>query len=118
MFTCVIRYVLDMEKLSHFRDYASSWIALINKYGGTHLGYFIPGDLSEMPRAEFSFPGLGTEGPANIAVALFSFPSVEAYETYREQVAADEECIAVTTRFHASKPFVSYERHFLQPIFR
>ena len=117
MFTCVIRYVVDMEKLGHFSDYATSWISLINKYGGTHHGYFIPGDPSEMPRATFSFPGLGTEGPKNIAVALFSFPSVEAYEVYREQVAADEECIAANTRFNASKSFLSYERHFLEPVF-
>ena len=119
MFTCLIRYEVDLEKLDEFKDYAKSWISLIEKYGGTHHGYFVPGDPSDdMPEAEFSFPGLGTEGPGNIAVALFSFPSVEAYEHYRINVAEDEECIATTARFNESKSFMGYERNFLKPIFR
>ena len=63
MFTCLVRYVVDLEKLPDFEDYARSWISLIDKYGGTHHGYFIPGVPPEaMPDASFSFPGLGTEG--------------------------------------------------------
>lgn len=118
MFTCLIRYEVDLEKLNEFKDYARSWIWLIEKYGGTHHGYFVPGDSSDdMPRVEFSFPGLGTEGPPNIAVALFSFPNVEAYERYRSKVAEDEECIAATARFNKTRSFLSYERSFLKPIF-
>ena len=56
---------------------------LIEKYGGTHHGYFVPGE--GLPSAAFSFPGIGEEGPGDIAVALFSFPTVEAYETYRNR---------------------------------
>lgn len=119
MFTCLIRYEVDLEKLKEFKDYAMTWISLIEKYGGTHHGYFVPGDPSdEMPTAAFSFPGLGTEGPDNIAVALFSFPSVAAYERYRSKVAEDEECIAATVRFNESKCFLGYERNFLKPIFK
>lgn len=119
MFTCLVRYVVDLEKLPDFEDYARSWISLIDKYGGTHHGYFIPGVPPEaMPDASFSFPGLGTEGPTNVAVALFSFPDVETYNDYRRMVAEDEQCIATNARFKASPCFLSYERNFLKPVFK
>jgi len=72
MFTCFIRYRVEPDKLNEFREYAHSWISLIRKYGGTHHGYFIPGnDGADLPDAAFSFPGLGSDGPSDIAVALF-----------------------------------------------
>ena len=118
MFTCLIRYVVDPERLSDFEEYARSWIALIDKYGGTHHGYFIPDvPLEAKPEASFSFPELGSEGPNNIAVALFSFPDVTTYELYRRRVADDELSIATTARFNESQPFLSYERNFLRPVF-
>ena len=118
MFTCFIRYRAKPDKLDEFRQYAHTWISLISKYGGTHHGYFVPGaDGDNLPDAAFSFPGLGTEGPANIAVALFSFPSIESYEQYRAAVANDEDCKAATARFNETKCFSSYERTFLIPIF-
>lgn len=81
-------------------------------------GYFIPGrEGDKLPKATFSFPGLGTEGPPNIAVALFSFPSIEAYDQYRQAVSGDEDCNAVTARFNKTRCFSSYERTFLVPMF-
>jgi hypothetical protein len=116
--TCCIRYQVDPNKLTEFREYAHAWIALIRKYGGTHHGYFIPGtDEGDLPDAKFSFPGLGTAGPANVAIALFSFPSVAAYERYRVAVADEAGCRAATARFHETQCFSSYERSFLVPIF-
>jgi hypothetical protein len=118
MFTCFIRYCIEPGKLDEFREYARSWISLTRKYGGTHHGYFVPGtDGNNLPGAAFSFPGLGTEGPPNIGIALFSFPSIEAYEQYRAAVANDEDCRAATVRFNETKCFSSYERTFLVPIF-
>ncbi len=118
MFTCVIRYVVDLDRLSDFEEYACSWIELIEKYGGTHHGYFLPDvPLEAKPDASFSFPELGTEGPNNIAVALFSFPDVRTYDAYRLRVADDKLCIATTARFNESQPFLSYERNFLRPVF-
>jgi hypothetical protein len=118
VFTCVIRYTVDPNKLVEFREYAHSWISLIRQYGGTHHGYFIPGTSGDnLPSAAFSFPGLGTEGPPNIAVALFSFPSIEAYDQYRRAVSDDENCKAVTARFNETNCFSSYDRTFLVPIF-
>lgn len=118
MFTCLIRYKIDPDKMNEFREYAHSWILLINKYGGTHHGYFVPGThVDNLPNAAFSFPGLGTEGPPNIAVALFSFSSIDAYDKYRIAVSHDEDCEAATARFNETKCFSSYERTFLVPIF-
>ena len=118
MFTCFIRYEIAPGKLEAFKEYARAWIALISKHGGTHHGYFVPGGAGDvLPEAGFSFPGLGREGPPNIGVALFSFPSVEAYETYRHDVAEDEGCKAVTARFRETQCFSAYERTFLVPIF-
>lgn len=101
VFTCFIRYELNLEKIEEFKEYARTWIALIEKYGGKHHGYFIPGGPDVcFPEAKFSFPGLGVEGPLNGGVALFSFPSVDAYETYRKDVVHDPECQRMTARFN------------------
>jgi hypothetical protein len=118
MFSCFIRYKIQPDKLDEFREYAHSWISLIRKYGGTHHGYFTPEkNRDNLPDRAFSFPGLGTEGPPNIAVALFSFPSIETYDKYRRDVAEDEDCKAATSRFNQTKCFTSYERTFLLPMF-
>jgi len=116
LITCFLRYVIDPDKLADFEHYARVWMRLIEKYGGTHHGYFVPGDGP--PSAAFSFPGIGEEGPGNVAVALFSFPSVEAYETYRRQVASDPECLAATTRYQQTKCFTKYERTFMRSVDR
>jgi hypothetical protein len=117
MFTCVIRYTVEPDHLDELRAYARSWIALINKYGGVHHGYFMPASGQRLPDATFSFPGRGVEAPTNIAYALFTFPSIEAYERYREDVKSDHECAAATKRFEEAPWFTRYERSFLIPLF-
>ncbi len=118
-FTCLVKYELDLNQLEHFREYARTWISLIEKYGGTHHGYFLPGEAGDlMPDPTFSFPGLGKQGPDNLAVALFSFPDVESYENYRRLVVDDPLCKEITEKFNAAKSFIGYERNFLVPIFR
>lgn len=116
MVTCFIRYQIDPDKLDDFEHYARVWMRLIEKYGGTHHGYFIP---SKTPlSATFSFPGIGEEGPDNIAVALFSFPGVEEYDAYRRDVANDPECLDVTAHYEKTKCFTKYERTFMTPVTR
>jgi hypothetical protein len=114
LITCFLRYTINPDKLPDFKHYARVWMRLIEKYGGTHHGYFVPGD--DAPLAAFSFPGIGEAGPDNIAVALFSFPSVEAYDKYRRQVPADPECVAVTSHYNQTKCFTKYERTFMKPV--
>jgi hypothetical protein len=112
--TCFIRYTVDPNKRSDFEHYARVWMRLIEKYGGTHLGYFIPDD--EAPPAKFSFPGVGESGPHNIAIALFSFPTLEAYDAYRRDVSNDPECLAVTAHYEKTKCFTKYERTFVKHV--
>jgi len=116
MITCFIRYTLNPEKLEDFETYAKVWMRLIEKFGGTHHGYFVAGEAP--PGAPFSFPGLGEEGPADIALALFSFPSVEVYEAYREGVKDDPECLAMTRLRAETNCFIKYERTFMRAVGR
>jgi hypothetical protein len=118
MFTCCIRYTVDLSKIKDFEKYARLWIGLVEKHGGTHHGYFLPGsDADELPNSSFSFPDIGKNGPNNIALALFSFPNLEQYEAYKKAAAEDEKCKEATAIFTGTKCFLSYERNFLKPIF-
>jgi hypothetical protein len=114
--TCFIRYTVEMDKLAQFEHYARVWMRLIAKYGGTHHGYFVPDEAP--PSAPFSFPGLGEDGPDNIAVALFSFPNLAAYEKYRSEVSNDSECIAITKLRDETECFTKYERTFMRAVAR
>jgi hypothetical protein len=100
LITCYLRYVLDPFKLAEFEKYGRMWIPLVEKFGGTHHGYFMP-----------------SEGANNIALALFSFPSLAAYEAYREKAASDAECQAAMRYYEETKCFLSYERSFFRPVF-
>ena len=44
MITCFLRYTINPDKLADFEHYARVWMRLIEKYGGTHYGYFVPGE--------------------------------------------------------------------------
>jgi len=119
MFTCVIQYEVDPSRIAEFRDYARAWIGLIEKYGGTHHGFFSPPTAAEkphMPDPAFSFEGLGASAPPNRGFALFSFASVAAYESYRARVADDPACIDATARFEENSCFLSYQRSFTTPV--
>ena len=98
--TCYLRYVLDPSKLAEFETYGRMWIALVEKLGGKHHGYFMP-----------------SEGASNVALALFTFPSLATYERYRERAASDPECHAAVHYYESTKCFHSYERSFFRPVF-
>ena len=100
MVTCYLRYVIDPSKLKEFEQYGKLWIALVEKLGGKHHGYFLP-----------------SEGANNIALALFTFPSLAAYEQYRTKSFADSECLAAFKLAEETKCVVSYERSFFRPVF-
>lgn len=100
MITCYLRYVIDPFKAKEFETYGKMWIPLVEKLGGTHHGYFLP-----------------HEGANNIAVAMFSFPSLAAYEIYRAAAATDPECQAAMRYYQDTRCFFSYERSFMRPVF-
>jgi len=99
MITCYLRYTLDPDKISDFEAYGQMWILLVEKFGGRHHGYFLP-----------------HEGANNIALALFSFPSLTAYEKYRIDSQQDLACQEAYEFARRTKCIVSYERSFMRPV--
>lgn len=77
MITCYLRYIIDPFKLEEFEHYGKLWIPLVEKFGGRHHGYFLP-----------------SEGANNVALAMFTFPSLAIYEQYRIQSFEDPACQA------------------------
>jgi uncharacterized protein (DUF1330 family) len=100
MVTCYLRYVIDPAKGKEFEHYGKLWMDLIEKFGGKHHGYFLP-----------------SEGANNIALALFTFPSLAEYESYRAKAASDAACQAAFRYADETKCIVSYERSFFRPVF-
>ena len=100
MVTCYIRYIIDPEKLAEFEHYGKLWIPLVEKFGGKHHGYFLP-----------------SEGASNVALAMFTFPSLSKYEEYRNKSFRDDDCKAAFKYAQDSKCIVSYERSFFRPVF-
>ena len=99
MITCYLRYVIDPFKLKEFEHYGKLWIPLVNRFGGTHHGYFLP-----------------SEGANNIAWAMFSFPSRALYEEYRTRSMQDSECLAAFEYAQQTRCILSYERSFFRPV--
>lgn len=99
MITCHVRYVIDPKKIVEFERYARMWIPLVEQFGGQHHGYFLP-----------------SEGANNIALALFSFPSLADYEKYRLESVNDEACQAAFKYAGQTDCVLSYERSFFRPI--
>jgi len=98
--TCFLRYVIDPSKIKEFEHYAKLWIPLVDKFGGKHNGYFLP-----------------SEGASNIALALFTFPSLAEYETYRNDSFNDHECIEAFEYAKETQCIISSERSFFRPVF-
>lgn len=99
MITCVVDYVVDARKLDAFERFARAWIRLVNRYGGTHHGYFLP-----------------SEGASDRALALFSFPSLAKYEEYRCHFGTDPEFVAADAIRDESGCVVRYDRTFMRPV--
>ena len=74
-------------------------------------------DENAKNHGRFSFPGMGSEGPADVAVAVFSFPDWETYEFYRLEAGKHDECKAAAKIVEDTKCFTSYERNFMTPVF-
>ena len=79
MITVCIRYTIDIQKTAEFEQYARNWPEPIRRCGGELVGYFLPTKIA---------------GPTNFALALINFPSLAAYEQYREALMRDPEAKA------------------------
>ncbi len=99
MITCYLKYKIDPYKLTEFENYARLWISLVNELGGSHRGYFLP-----------------HEGANDVAIALFDFPSLKAYENYRQASMINDECLRAFKYAEDTRCIVSYERTFMRPV--
>ena len=100
MITCYLRYIIDPFKAKEFEHYGKTWIPLVEKFGGKHHGYFLP-----------------SEGANNVALAMFSFPSMALYEEYRIKSMQDPECQAAFRYAEDTRCILSYERSFMRGCF-
>ena len=99
MITCTVRYELDPDRIDAFEAYARFWIAKVPELGGTHHGYHLP-----------------HEGPNDIAYCHFSFPSLAAYESYREAMWKDADCLRAYEHAKRTKCIRRYDRSFTRPV--
>ena len=99
MITCVVEYVIDPAKIEAFERFARQWMELVDRRGGTHHGYFLP-----------------AEGASDKALALFSFPSLAAYERYRALFGIDPDFVAADRIRDESGCVLRYERTFMRPL--
>ena len=72
MLTCIIRYQIDPAKKAQFETYARNWGQAIPRCGADLIGYYAP-----------------HEGSSTLAYGIYNIPSLAAYETYRDRLAAD-----------------------------
>ena len=74
MHTLFIRYVLDPDRLTHFRTYVDNELKVIRRSGGKIVGYFLPTDFA---------------GSTDEAFGLIEFATLASYEQYRKTLASD-----------------------------
>ncbi|MET9925160.1 MULTISPECIES: NIPSNAP family protein [unclassified Streptomyces] len=99
MITCVVKYVIDPAKTEAFERFGRRWMTLVDAHGGTHHGYYLP-----------------AEGASDEALALFSFPSLAAYEKYRGLFGRHPDFIVADRIRDKSGCVLRYERTFMRPL--
>ncbi len=101
MLTLCIRYKLDTHKISDFEEYAKNWPTPIERCGGELVGYFLPTKFA---------------GATDMALALINFPSLAAYEQYRERLNSDPGAKENVTRADRSGCILVEDRSILLPV--
>lgn len=98
-FTFVIEYTIDPNKITEFETYSANWITLVEREGGVHHGYFLP-----------------SEGASDRALALFTFESLTAYETYRANFGVDPDFIAADRLRTDTGCVLRWDRTIMRPL--
>ena len=96
---CFIRYEIDPFQAPAFEAYAERWGKIIPACGGNLFGYFMP-----------------HEGSNYEAYGVIGFPSLAAYEAYRQRLNADADGAANFASALDRKFITREERTFLRPI--
>ena len=99
--TVFIRYQLDPFQRDAFAEYAAGWMRIIPRCGGDLIGYWLPTKLA---------------GPTNSALALINFPTLAAYEQYRERLAKDNDNIDSVRQADESGCILVEDRAFLERV--
>ncbi|MEU2511211.1 NIPSNAP family protein [Streptomyces syringium] len=99
MITCVVEYTINPDRIEAFERFAERWMELVDTHGGEHHGYFLP-----------------SEGASDRALALFSFPSLAAYEEYRTLFGRHPDFVAADRIRDDSGCVLRYERTFMRPL--
>ena len=94
-----MEYVIDAGKIEAFEHFARRWMDLVAAHGGIHHGYFLP-----------------AEGASDRALALFSFPSLAAYEQYRTLFGVHPDFLAADRIRDESGCVLRYQRTFMRPL--
>ena len=97
--TCFIRYQIDPFQRDAFREYATTWRAIIPRCGGRLVGYFLP-----------------HEGTNDVAWGLIAFDSLAAYETYRARLLTDVGARENFAFAQAKRFILREERTFTRPV--
>jgi NIPSNAP len=101
MITLCIRYTIEASKVADFETYARSVAGPIERCGGKVVGYYAPTKFA---------------GPTNSALSLIDFPSLAAYERYREALATDPEHVEVARRVGQAGVILVEDRAVLQRV--
>ena len=101
MITLCIRYTIDIQKHADFERYARNWPEPVRRCGGELIGYFLPTKLA---------------GATNIGLALINFPSLAAYEKYRENLMSDSAAKENVASADRSGCILIEDRSFLQQV--
>ena len=98
---CFIRYEIDPFQRDAFQRYAEQWGRIIPRCGGDLVGYWLPTKFA---------------GPTNSALALINFPTLAAYEQYRERLAKDNDNIDSVRQADESGCILVEDRAFLERV--
>ena len=101
MITLSIRYTLAASKLADFAAYAEALQKPLARCGGSLVGYYLPTKLA---------------GPTNVALALIDFPSLAAYEQYRERLAVDPDATDCLRRVESAGAILIEDRAILRRV--
>ena len=101
MITLSIRYRFNPDRLADVREYFETEQQVIERSGGTILGFFLPTDFA---------------GPTNEAIGLIDLPSIAAYEKYRERLAEDPDHKTNIARLMQSGASVAMDRSFIRRV--
>ena len=101
MITLSIRYTINPNKLSDFKEYVEAEQNPIHRSGGQIIGYFLPTDFA---------------GPTNEALGLIDLPTLAAYEQYRKALADDPDHRKNATRLEQSGAVLAMNRSIIHRI--